>query len=145
MPTPIPDSSTDREAVFFYEAFAEEADAIRRHLPDDLDAGFDWRTIQEAEHAEPPAQLEQFDAFRRDGLTGTECAGRTLLVVGVGRIGREVVRIGEGLGMRVLGVDIDKGLPFGDVIVCAVNLTDENAGYFDRARRSRSDAGTVEA
>ncbi len=228
MPTPIPDSSTDREAVFFYEAFAEEADAIRRHLPDDLDAGFDWRTIQEAEHAEPPArvisirtqsaippawadklagiltrstgydhirdyrretgvcvpagylpdyctravaeqaallwmallrrlpaQLEQFDTFHRDGLTGTECAGRTLLVVGVGRIGREVVRIGEGLGMRVLGVDIDrkhddveyvsidKGLPLGDVIVCAMNLTDENVGYFDRARLSRATPGLV--
>lgn len=228
MSTPIPDSSTNREAVFFYEAFAEEADAIQRYLTGNLDAGFDWRTIQEAEHDEPPArvisirtqsaippawanklagiltrstgydhirdyrretgvcvpagylpdyctravaeqaallwmallrrlpaQLEQFGTFRRDGLTGTECAGRTMLVVGVGRIGREVVRIGEGLGMRVLGVDIDRkhdgveyvgiedGLPLGDVIVCAMNLTDENIGYFDLARLGRVKPGVI--
>ena len=214
--------------MFFYEAFAEEAEAIRRHLPDDIQAAFTWRTIQETGHLRPPArlvsirtqsaipldwadqldgilsrstgydhvrdyrrrtgvcvpagylpdycsravaeqaallwmallrrlpaQLEQFDAFCRDGLTGAECAGRTLLVVGVGRIGREIVRIGEGLGMRVLGVDIDPkfddveyvsiddGLPSGDVIVSAMSLNEGNVGYFDRARLGRAKDGAV--
>jgi D-lactate dehydrogenase len=47
------------------------------------------------------------DHFHRDGLTGGECAGRTLVVVGVGRIGHEVAQIGRGLGLHVLGVDIE--------------------------------------
>jgi ribose 5-phosphate isomerase B len=41
-----------------------------------------------------PRQLRQFGSFQRDGLTGAECRGRTLLVVGVGNIGHEVVDLG---------------------------------------------------
>lgn len=89
-----------------------------------------------------PRQIEHFQAFNRDGLTGGECAGKTLLVVGVGHIGSEVARIGKGLGMRVLGVDIvqkhpdidyvtlEVGLAAADVIVCAMNLTPSNHGFF---------------
>jgi D-lactate dehydrogenase len=86
-----------------------------------------------------PQQTEQFPRFHRDGLTGRECVGKKLLVVGVGNIGSEVVRIGQALGMAVRRVDIiadradvsiDEGLPWADVIVCAMNLTRENAGYF---------------
>jgi D-lactate dehydrogenase len=88
------------------------------------------------------AQQEHFDSFHRDGLTGRECEGRGLLVVGVGNIGFEIVRIGNGLGMNVLGVDIvrrhasvsyvplEEGLAQADVVVCAMNLTDRNTGYF---------------
>ncbi|MCE9556186.1 MAG: hydroxyacid dehydrogenase [Planctomycetes bacterium] len=93
-----------------------------------------------------PRQMRQFRTFHRDGLTGSECAGRTLVVVGVGNIGHEVCRIGQGLGMRVLGVDleprfadldyesIDVALPQADVIVCAMNLNRANHGFFNRAR-----------
>jgi D-lactate dehydrogenase len=88
-------------------------------------------------------QASNFPRFNRDGLTGRECEGKTLLVVGVGNIGYEVVRIGKGLGMRVLGVDIvkhhdsvdyvsiDQGLTDADIIVCAMNLTAENNCYFN--------------
>jgi phosphoglycerate dehydrogenase-like enzyme len=42
---------------------------------------------------------------------GTDLVGRTLVVVGVGAIGREVVRLGKALGMTVIGVDRNvKGL-----------------------------------
>ena len=87
-------------------------------------------------------QMDHMACFDRDGLTGNECAGRTLVVVGVGNIGIEVCRIGEALGMRVIGVDIverhaavryasiDAALPEADIIVCAMNLTDRNTGYF---------------
>jgi D-lactate dehydrogenase len=92
--------------------------------------------------------------FHRDGLTGTECIEKTLLVVGVGNIGSEVVKIGQGLGMEVMGVDlvlkypfvhyvsIDEGLPRADVIVCAKNLTSLNTGYFhyDLLRRAKNGA-----
>ena len=89
-----------------------------------------------------PKQTEHFSRFDRDGLTGLECASKTLLVVGVGHIGFEVVKIGCGLGMQVLGVDIvqkhdsvtyvsiEEGLDAADVIVCAMNLTSANRGYF---------------
>lgn len=90
-----------------------------------------------------PQQIHQFTNFNRDGLTGQECAKKTLLVVGVGNIGYEIVRIGEGLDMEVLGVDIikkypsvpfvsiEEGIPQADIIVCAMNLTSDNIGYFN--------------
>lgn len=202
--------------IFFYEAFEEEAVALRRHLPGHCRAGFASRTIQEAGAAEPPArlisirtqsiippawwaqlagvvsrttgydhlagspvpcghlplycnravaeqaallwlallrklpaQMKQFTTFHRDGITGNECAGKNLLVVGVGHIGSEVVSIGRGLGMNVRRVDVvperadttlAEGLPWADVVVCAMNLTATNRDYFRyevllRARR----------
>lgn len=205
--------------VFFYEAFAEEEQALRSLLPPDLRAGFVPSTIQEhGDHRPPapiisirtqseiplewasqlqailgrttgydhlkayrdrtgskvpcghlpkycsravaeqamllwmsllrrlPAQTEHFRSFDRDGLTGFECEGKNLLVVGVGNIGSEIVRIGAGLGMNVLGVDvvrrhtsvnyvpIEEGLPNAQVIVCSMNLTSSNARYFNRER-----------
>lgn len=89
-----------------------------------------------------PRQMEQFRRFDRDGLTGAEARGRRLLVVGVGRIGGEIVKIGQGLGLQVRGVDIvrrhdfveyverDSGLAWADIVICAMNLTDENYHYF---------------
>ncbi len=43
--------------------------------------------------------------FRDAGLSGVELYGKTLGVIGAGRIGRHSVRIGEGFGMRVLVFD----------------------------------------
>ena len=201
--------------VMFYEAFEEEAEALRRYLPQGITAAFTSHTIQESGHSTPPAglisirtqsrvpcdwsgpmrgllsrsggydhllsflegcaqpvpcgnlpeycsrsvaeqamllwmallrklprQLEQFNGFHRDGLTGRECEGRSLLVVGVGYIGHEICRIGNALGMDVRGVDIirkhedvsytsiDEGIAWADIIVCAMNLTADNRGYF---------------
>jgi len=202
--------------VFFYEAFEEEVEALKRYLQPRIVAGFTWKTIQERGDREPPAaiisvrtqsviptswatrvsailtrstgydhvkvylqgcnknipcgylplycsravaeqamllwmsllrklpqQMKQFTNFNRDGLTGKECEQKTLLVVGVGNVGHEVVRIGRGLGMEVLGIDIvkkhssvsyvsiEEGLPNADIIVCAMNLTSDNIDYFN--------------
>ena len=93
-----------------------------------------------------PKQQRQFTSFHRDGLTGQECQAKHLLVVGVGHIGSEVCRIGRGLDMDVKGVDIaprhaevhyvtiEEGLPWADIIVCAMNLTDLNRDYFNYER-----------
>ncbi len=201
--------------IFFFEAFSEETDMIRRFLPTDLNAGFTDKTIQEygrdvpagiisvrtqstipadwqdklsailtrsagfdhitrylnecsadipcgylpvycqravAEQAmmlwiallrKLPMQMNNFSDFERNGLTGRECKGKTLMVVGVGNIGHEIASIGKALEMKVLGVDIvkkhsdieyvtiNKGLSKVDVIVCAMNLTQNNIGYFN--------------
>jgi len=102
-----------------------------------------------------PEQIEHFARFHRDGITGRECLDKTLLVVGVGHIGREIVMIGRGLGMRVLGVDlvqrfadvdyvsIDQGLPQADIIACSMNLTTVNRGYFSAARLAAAKHGAV--
>ena len=102
-----------------------------------------------------PAQVAQFPKFHRDGLTGQECTGKRLLVVGVGSIGAEVVKIAQALGMEARGVDlvqrqdsvsyvsIDEGLPWADIIVCAMNLTDVNAGYFRHETLKRAKHGVV--
>lgn len=89
-----------------------------------------------------PEQADHWHSFDRDNLTGGECLGRTLLVVGVGRIGHEVCRVGAGLGMNVIGCDVvqrhadvayvafAEGIARADVVVAAMNLTPANARYF---------------
>lgn len=217
--------------VYFYEAFQEEADALRRLLPPSIAAGFTDETIQEAGHESPPArlisirtqsqlplvwapsldavlsrstgydhllayaeaasaasaklalaylplychravaeqamllwmallrrlprQMKQFHQFHRDGLTGAECQGRTLAVVGVGYIGHEAYRIGQALGMRAMGVDcdprhgdvdyvtIEQALAEADVIVCAMDLNATSRGYFDAARWQQVRRGAI--
>lgn len=204
------------QQVFFYEAFEEEENLLRRFLPAHVTADFTWKTIQESGDKDPPAkiissrtqsiypeewagyldaiisrstgfdhlllykkqsggdfamgylpkycnravaeqamlcwtalmrrlpkQVRQFNKFNRDGITGYELQNKTLVVYGVGNIGYEIVKIGLGLDMKVLGVDIDEkfsnveyvkpqdGAKQADVIVCAMNLTNQNVRYFD--------------
>ncbi len=214
--------------VFFFEAFEEEAEQIRHFLPDHVEAGFSWKTIQEygadalpapiisvrtqsaiptewagqlaailtrstgydhlieyrqrtgvnvhcgylplycnravAEQAmllwmslmrKLPQQMTNFSNFHRDGITGREAERKTLLVVGTGNIGSQVARIGRGLDMHVLCVDIeekypeekyvsiDEGLPQADVVVCAMNLTEDNYGYFNYQRLKLAKKGLI--
>jgi len=102
-----------------------------------------------------PGQVRQFSQFHRDGLTGRECEHKTLLVVGVGNIGSEIVAIGKSLNMKVLGVDlvrnnpsveyisIEEGTEQADIIVCAMNLTADNRGYFHYELLRRAKAGVL--
>ena len=102
-----------------------------------------------------PLQMERFHSFSRSGLTGFENAGKTLLVVGVGNIGHEVVRIGQGLDMQVLGVDlvkkftdthyvsIEEGIARADIIVSAMNLTKQNRAYFNYSLLKRAKTGVI--
>jgi D-lactate dehydrogenase len=43
--------------VYFYEVFEEEADALRRHLPESWSCGMTPAAIQETDHAHPPAPV----------------------------------------------------------------------------------------
>ena len=97
-----------------------------------------------------PAQLKQFETFHRDGITGREISGKTLLVAGVGNIGSEIVRIGQGLDMTVFGndpvqkhdfvdyVELDEKIGEADIIACAMNLTEENRDIFDYEKLSKA-------
>jgi D-lactate dehydrogenase len=214
--------------VFFYEAFEEEEQALKRNLLPGMKANFTGKTIQETGNKIPPAtiisirtqsivpiswtdkisgilsrstgydhilgflqkcdkkpfcgylplycsravaeqtmllwmsllrklpkQIQKFNNFNRDGLTGLECQHKVLLVVGVGNIGYEIVQIGLGLGMNVLGVDIeekypnvsyipiDEGLPQADIVVCAMNLTVDNVGYFNYQLLKRTKPSSI--
>jgi D-lactate dehydrogenase len=100
-----------------------------------------------------PQQMRQFPIFNRDGLTGAECEGKNLLVVGVGRIGTEIVNVAKGLGFIVKGVDIvpdkqgvvytssEEGIRWADVIICSMNLTEKNRGYFNYSTLNRAKRG----
>jgi len=214
--------------VFFFEAFEEEQETLKKLLPSTIDSGFTDRTIQEYGEATPPSKLisirtqsilpvewsealsgilsrstgydhihnywqkckcrvkagylplycnravaeqaltlwmsllrklpqqtKQFLSFRRDGLTGIEAVSKTVLVVGVGNIGYEIVKIARGLEMSVEGVDIvhrhndvnyvpiDRGIERADIIVCAMNLTQENRGYFSYDLLKRVKKGAI--
>ncbi len=43
--------------IFFYEAFKEEAEALKRYLPENITADFSWKTIQEIDHENPPSKI----------------------------------------------------------------------------------------
>jgi phosphoglycerate dehydrogenase-like enzyme len=84
-----------------------------------------------------------------------ELRGQTLVLVGLGEIGREVARLGKALGMRTVGVRRRHGAPppftdevhgadrlpelagRADAMVVSLPLTDETAGLLDRATIER--------
>jgi D-lactate dehydrogenase len=97
-----------------------------------------------------PRQLDQFDHFRRDHLSGRENPGKVMALFGVGHIGFEIWSIATGLGLIVHGVDpvqrhanvaympADQALAEADIIVCAMNLTDQNRGFFNASRLAQT-------
>jgi phosphoglycerate dehydrogenase-like enzyme len=77
-----------------------------------------------------------------------EVRGTTLLVAGLGEIGREVARLAEALGMRVLSLtrtegDLDELLPQADSVVITLPATDETRGLFDRRRLRSMREGSI--
>jgi phosphoglycerate dehydrogenase-like enzyme len=68
-----------------------------------------------------------------------EARGTTVLIAGLGEIGREVARLAEAFGMEVLSTrrnqgDLDELLPRADSVVITLPLTAETRGMFDRRR-----------
>jgi D-3-phosphoglycerate dehydrogenase / 2-oxoglutarate reductase len=85
----------------------------------------------------------------REGWQGVELAGKTLGVVGLGRIGTRTAMLGAALGMRVLAWsrtrrdsrfehrELDALLAESDVVSLHVALTDETCGLIDAAALAR--------
>jgi phosphoglycerate dehydrogenase-like enzyme len=90
------------------------------------------------------------DARKRrwDHYPTPELAGATVLVVGLGAIGREVARLAEAFGMRVLAVrrhegDLDALLPQADAVVVTLPSTTETRGMLSRERIARMRDGAI--
>ncbi|MCB9747090.1 MAG: hydroxyacid dehydrogenase [Candidatus Omnitrophica bacterium] len=100
-------------------------------------------------------QIKNFDTFNRENITGQQCENRNLLVVGVGNIGREIVRLGHGLQMHVRGVDLEpriekleyvsleQGIIWADVVVCALPLTEKTKDLLNYEKLKGLKKGSV--
>ncbi len=100
-------------------------------------------------------QISQFSSFHRDGLTGMEIAKKNIAIVGVGNIGYEMVKIARGLDMNVLAVDIvkkyddvnyfspEEAIAKADIIICSMNLTADNAAYFNYETLKKAKKGAL--
>lgn len=64
------------------------------------------RSLHLSNRQMPGQGVSEFKKLKKSYAKGVQLRGKTLGVVGLGRIGRETARIGLGLGMRVLPVDL---------------------------------------
>jgi D-3-phosphoglycerate dehydrogenase len=90
-------------------------------------------------------------------VSGIEFAGRSLGVVGTGGIGKAMVRLGAGLGMRVLAwnrsgvpdglpaqaMELDDLLPQADVVSIHLTLNEGTRGFIDRRRLGLLKPGAI--
>jgi D-3-phosphoglycerate dehydrogenase len=95
--------------------------------------------------------------WARDRYRGRQLSGKTLGVLGVGRLGRMMVDYGRGLRMNVIGCDPAplrplpdlEYLPFAefaaqaDVVSIHIHLTDENVNFFNAERLAQLKDGVV--
>jgi D-3-phosphoglycerate dehydrogenase len=89
-------------------------------------------------------------------LEGMQLRGKTLGIIGLGGIGREVARIAKGLGMEVIAfnrtplsdapaalVDIDTLLQTSEVVSLHLVLGDETRGFLNAERIGRMKPGAI--
>lgn len=105
-----------------------------------------------------PAGLDDVRAGRwgRDRFRGTQLSGKTLGILGVGRLGKMVAAYGRAFRMRVIGcdhgrvdalgvepVDLDTLLRTSDVLSIHIHLTPENVGLLGPAQFAAMKTGAV--
>jgi D-3-phosphoglycerate dehydrogenase len=105
-------------------------------------------------------QLARMDRDIRRGtwdqLEGVQLFGKTLGIIGLGGIGREVARLAKGIGMEVLAynrtprtdpharlVDLDTLLAKADVVSLNLVLNDDTRGFLDAARIAKMKPGVI--
>ena len=89
-------------------------------------------------------------------MQGMELRGKTLGVVGLGGIGREMARIAHGVGLKVIGynrspvsgggvptVTIDELLAQSDIVSLHLALNEGTRGFLDRAKLEKTRAGVL--
>jgi D-3-phosphoglycerate dehydrogenase len=65
------------------------------------------RSMHQANRIMPAEGVDSFKALKKEFSQGIELRGKTLGVIGFGRIGQAVARIGIALGMKILPVDLN--------------------------------------
>src|SRR5260370_41992650 len=89
-----------------------------------------------------------------DPLESMQLNGKTLGLIGLGGIGREVARLARGVGMEVIGwnrsprsevrlVALDELLARADIISLHLALNDEARGFIDAERLARTKRGAI--
>lgn len=63
------------------------------------------RYLFDANQKMPLEGDSKFKELKKNYSAGTELKGKTIGIIGMGRIGREVARIAYGLGMKIVGAD----------------------------------------
>lgn len=94
--------------------------------------------------------------WNRKPYQGHEIFGKTVLIVGYGRLGRQAQRLFEAFGARVLATDVDQakvpptlwtpldeGLGHADIVSLHVNLDETTEGFFDRSCLDAMKPGAV--
>ncbi len=152
------------EAIVSRSAGADHLHALRaRGFSGALGCLDDYCARAVAEHAlllalallrRLPRQCRQLRRFDREGLTGSELAGRRVAVVGVGRIGGTIVQLFTAVGADVVGVDPveryplrylppDRALPWLEVLILAMDLNPSSDGWLHADRLDALSPGTL--
>jgi len=89
-------------------------------------------------------------------IEGVQLFGKTLGIVGLGGIGKEVARMAQGLGLRVMAwnrslvaeppapmAELDAVLAASDVLCICLALNDQTRGFIDAARLRRTKPGVI--
>lgn len=89
-------------------------------------------------------------------MQGMELRGKTIGIVGLGGIGREMARMASGIGLKVVAwnrsprpdakvpmVDIDELLKQSDIISLHLGLNDQTRGFLDRAKLQKAKKGVI--
>lgn len=94
-------------------------------------------------------------------ITGNELAGKTIAVLGVGRIGKEVIKRARAFDMNAVGYDlfwdegfanlcdvkrcqsVEEAVRDADIISLHMNLSDENRGFINKAFIAKLKPGAI--
>ncbi len=145
-------------------SFIDIAAAERLGIAVDTIKGYGDTTV--AEHTMALAMAAAREVARMDRevragqwrqVAGVQLFGKTLGVVGLGGIGREVARMAHGLGMQVLawnrsppdpampgaGAALDDVLARSDILCLTLALNEATRGFLDEGRLARTKPGVI--
>ncbi len=107
-------------------------------------------------HVGPAMLAARQGDWARERFTGFQLLGKTLGLVGLGRLGSIAARIGQGFGMRVIGCDprpvdlpgvtrlpFDRVLADADVVSLHLHLAPETEGLIGRAAFAAMKPGAI--
>ena len=91
------------------------------------------RFLHQSNRTMPASGDTQFNALKKAYSAGSELEGKTLGIIGLGRIGQEMARIGLGLGMHIVAYD-----PY--VTEATVSVGPQSLGFTTAIKTSELDA-----